>query len=190
MEAKPSAHWPTNSVVLHTVGGEYLLRATATDRLDRRATSDAISVQLDNTPPESRLAEPLEMAVIGGHVRLFAETTDSGSGVVGVRFEYARAADSWKELGATTNAPYAAMWDTTHLPDGAYQLRCLARDLTYTRRQGAPCRSSDRRGAHGVAGAQPGHEPLPVAPVATPLRPLVHPSIRPRLTAKGRAAAH
>ena len=69
------------------------------------------------------------MSVIGGHARVFAEVEDPGSGVVGVRFEYARAADAWTELGSTTAAPYAALWDTTSLPDGAYQQRATAKRI-------------------------------------------------------------
>ena len=107
--------------------GDYLLRAlVGAERT--QAASEAAEIHLDNTPPACRLVAPAKFAVLRGSVRLLGEAIDTGSGVAAVEFEYARAAGAWMLLGSTASMPFSLLWPTHHLPDGAYRLRCLARD--------------------------------------------------------------
>jgi hypothetical protein len=107
--------------------GDYLLRALAGAE-GAQAVSEPVEVHLDNAPPECKLVEPTQLAVLRGSVRLLAEASDAGSGVAAVEFRYARTAEVWTPLGSTASMPFGLLWQTHRLPDGHYRLRCLARD--------------------------------------------------------------
>jgi large repetitive protein len=99
--------------------GLYDLRAIATDVAGNTTTSALVTSRVDATPPSISL-DDLDPAV-HGIVGLSADSSDAGSGISSVFFEYSPAGnDDW------TTTP--AAWNTTTLDDGSYDLRAGAND--------------------------------------------------------------
>ncbi|HZQ04091.1 MAG TPA: Ig-like domain-containing protein, partial [Gaiellaceae bacterium] len=108
--------WDTTGVT----DGLYDLRVIATDNAGNQTTSAAVtSVRVDNTAPTATMTSP--GANVRGTITLGSTTSDSGSGVASVQYQYSTAgAGSWNNT--------AAAWNTTLLSDGLYDLRVIATD--------------------------------------------------------------
>jgi hypothetical protein len=104
--------------------GTYTLVATASDAEGNTAsTTNTFTVRNDFSPPTVNLTSPTSGAVIGGTVVVNATATDD-LGVSGVRFTLDGA-----PLGAEDiEAPYAVVWNTEPVTDGAHTLSAIARD--------------------------------------------------------------
>src|SRR5439155_24931300 len=87
--------WDTRSLP----DSPYLLRAVAADNAANLARSKPVAVRVDNTPPQAALLAPARGAVLTDAVRLFAEASDPGSGVGGVRFEHSRDGQQGSPIG-------------------------------------------------------------------------------------------
>ena len=92
---------------------------TATNNAGLTSGATSFTVTADGTAPNVTLDDP--GSAMSGVVSLSATTSDAGSGVGTVHFEYAPAGTgSWTTIPAT--------WDTTAVADGAYDLRAVATD--------------------------------------------------------------
>jgi hypothetical protein len=100
--------------------GFYDFRAVATDAAGNSTTSAAVTgIRVDNTPPSATMNDP--GANLGGTVGLTSTTSDGGSGINTVTYQYSQAGqNSW----VTT----PASWNTTLVGDGLYDLRVIATD--------------------------------------------------------------
>src|SRR5439155_27220049 len=99
------------------------LSAVARDAAGNTATSAAVSVTVDNSPPTVSISSPTSGASVPGTITVSASATDD-VGVVGVQFKV-----DGVNLGAeVTTAPYAVSWNTTTASNGAHSLTAVARD--------------------------------------------------------------
>ncbi|HWB57305.1 MAG TPA: Ig-like domain-containing protein [Gaiellaceae bacterium] len=90
-------------------------------------TPDSHAWTIDATPPGGGLADPGQY--LRGTVALSASPSDTGVGVQGVDFQVSPAdAGSWSSVDVDTTAPYGAVWDTTLVADGLYDLRAVVTD--------------------------------------------------------------
>ena len=108
--------------------GLYDLRAVAADAAGNQTTSSTVaSVGIDNTAPSATMNDPGNMS---GTVALDATSTDSGSGVSSVVFQYSPTTlGTWTTVGTDTTFPYGVNWDTTVIDDGRYDLRIVSTDV-------------------------------------------------------------
>src|SRR5207245_2118359 len=103
--------------------GSHTLTAVARDTAGNTATTAAVSVTVDNTPPTISLIAPVAGATVAGTVTISASATDN-VGVAWVQFKL-----DGRNLGArVTVAPYSLSWTTTTASDGAHTLTAVARD--------------------------------------------------------------
>ena len=108
--------------------GLYDLRAVAADAAGNQTTSSTVaSVRIDNTAPSATMTDPGNMS---GTVALQGTSTDSGSGVSSVVFQYSPTTQNiWTTVGTDTTSPYTVNWDTTAVNDGRYDLRIVSTDV-------------------------------------------------------------
>lgn len=85
-------------------------------------------IVIDNSAPTVGLTAPLEAAFVHGAVDVAANAADAHSGIATVLFQYKPAAGVWADIGADATAPFGVAWNTVPRPDGAYQLRAVARN--------------------------------------------------------------
>src|SRR5581483_2081356 len=109
--------------------GRYDLRAVATASDGGETASLPLTRRLvDNTAPHSVLTDP--GSPLRGKVTLEATAADSGSGIGSVTFQRSPAgAGTWATIATDTQPPYAALFDTTRVPNGSYDLRAVATDV-------------------------------------------------------------
>ncbi|MFL5962507.1 MAG: OmpL47-type beta-barrel domain-containing protein [Gaiellaceae bacterium] len=102
--------------------GAYDLRVTATDGGGNQS-SNIKAVTIDNTGPTGALTQPAANATVGGpSVALASTSTDSGTGVAGVTYQYrANGPGSFTDISGST-------WDATTVPSGNYDLRARITD--------------------------------------------------------------
>ena len=121
-----SSPWSVSWDSTAAANGPHTLTAVARDAAGNTTTSAAISVTVNNpdvTPPTVSITAPLDGAVVLLSVSVTASATDN-RGVTGVQFKLDGA-----NLGAEdTSAPYAIIWDTLTIPNGAHTLTAVARD--------------------------------------------------------------
>ena len=99
--------------------GLYDFRVFVTDVAGNTQTAVLTGRRVDNTTPSVTVTDP--GANLRGTVALLSTANDGGSGVASVTYEYAADGDShW----TTTSA----LWNTSQLDDGLYQLRAIAVD--------------------------------------------------------------
>jgi len=111
--------WDTTTVA----EGSYILTAVARDIAGETATSAAVTVTVDNTPPTVAITSPAHDATVRGTVTVAASASDN-TAVVGVRFLV-----NSEQIGVEdTTAPYEVVWDTTAVADGTHLLFAEARD--------------------------------------------------------------
>ncbi len=107
--------------------GSYDLRDTAEDSAGDPYVGNVITVTIGNMPPTVTLTNP--GTSLSGIVGLEA-TAASGSGIVAVRFQYARSGTGkWSTIGVATVTPYTVSFDTRSLQNGVYDLRAVATDI-------------------------------------------------------------
>ena len=111
--------WNTSTLA----DGNHSLTARAYDQVNRTTLSAAVTVILDNTPPDSvQLTSPMPGTYLRGTALLEATASDS----VGVsKVEFYRGAAL---LGTDTTAPYEVSWNTLGAADGAHTLTAKAFD--------------------------------------------------------------
>src|SRR5207244_88288 len=98
-------------------------------RAGNLTTSVLSGRRVDNTAPSVSMSNP--GANIRGIVALIADANDSGSGVGNIVFQYSNAGQNqWTTI--------SALWDTTTLADGIYDLRAIATDNAGNSRASAP----------------------------------------------------
>jgi len=111
--------WDTTLVA----NGPRTLTAVARDAAGNTATSAAVSVTVDNSPPTISISSPAPGATVAGTVTVSASATDNVS-VAWVQFKL-----DGRNLGArVTVAPYTLSWTTTTTTNGAHTLTAVARD--------------------------------------------------------------
>src|SRR5437773_1635963 len=103
--------------------GSHTLTVVARDAAGNTATSSAVTVTVDNSPPAVSITFPADGATVSSTISVRANASDN-VGVAGVQFELDGA-----NLGAEdTTAPYAVSWDTTTATNGSHTLTVVARD--------------------------------------------------------------
>jgi hypothetical protein len=109
--------------------GLYDLRAVATDRAARTATSVVAGVRVDNAGPTGVALTDPGTSITG--IKTFAGTaSDGGSGVASWTLQHSPANQGvWTDGCTDVASPYSCSLDTTLLGDGHYDLRVLATDL-------------------------------------------------------------
>src|SRR5437660_945341 len=101
----------------------HTLTAVARDTVGNTATSAAISVTVDNSPPTVSVSSPAPGTTVSGTI-LVSNAHSDHLAVVGVQFKL-----DGVNLGAeVTAAPYAISWDTTLVANGPHTLTAVARD--------------------------------------------------------------
>jgi len=116
--------WDTKTVV----NGSYTLSAVARDISGNSATSDPISVVVENqdtTPPTVSITSPQPNFVVSGTIPVTVAATDT-NGVAGVQFLI----DGVLVGSEITSAPYSMSLNTLSLNDGTHTVAARARDLT------------------------------------------------------------
>lgn len=112
--------WDT---VMNASDGVHILSAKAIDTSGNEASSSAISVTVDNTPPVVNLFSPVNGSLVSGVVTLQASAWDSVS-VNRVDFYVDGAI-----FGSSSISPYVVSWDTSALPAGStYTIQAKAYD--------------------------------------------------------------
>ncbi len=113
------ATWDTTG----TANGQYDVRVRVTDLAGNVTDSAPVaSVWVDNLAPSIALDPPASPA--SGSVLLTSTANDAHSGLDAIEYEYSAAgANDWR-----TTALTGALWDTTQLADGDYDLRARATD--------------------------------------------------------------
>ena len=108
--------------------GLYDLRAVATDNASNQSFSAVVaSRRIDNTAPAVTLTSP--GSPIRQTVTLNATSTDAGSGVAQVVFEYKLSSGStWTTIVSDATSPYSASFTTTGL-NNTYDLRATSTDV-------------------------------------------------------------
>ncbi|HEU4841732.1 MAG TPA: chitobiase/beta-hexosaminidase C-terminal domain-containing protein, partial [Ilumatobacteraceae bacterium] len=113
------ATWDTTA----TANGQYDVRVRVTDVAGNVTDSTPVtSVWVDNLAPTIALDPPADPA--SGAVLLNSTANDAHSGLDTIEYAYSAAgANDWR-----TTALTGALWDTTQLADGSYDLRARATD--------------------------------------------------------------
>lgn len=108
--------------------GLYDFRAVATDNSNNSLASTAVTGRLiDNTAPTAVLTNPGSPR--RGTVALTATSTDTGSGVASVAFQYKLSSGStWTTILTDTTTPYAASFNTAGL-NGTFDIRAVSTDI-------------------------------------------------------------
>ncbi len=110
--------------------GLYDLRVVATDVAGNVTNSAPVANRrVDNTPPSATMNDP--GANLSGTVTLTSVTSDGGSGIASVTYQYSQA-------GQNTWITTPASWDTTLVGDGLYDLRVIAVDQAGNSTTSAP----------------------------------------------------
>ena len=140
--------------------GSYDLRALASDGAGNVKVSATVqSRRVDNTVSSISLEDP--GAYLRGAVTLAANAS-SGSGVVALTIQRAPAGKStWTDVCRLTAAPYSCLFDTSLVPDGAYDFRAVmttgtnaqyvsatvaSRQIDNTETRGLDVQATDRTG--------------------------------------------
>jgi hypothetical protein len=84
-------------------------------------------ISIDNTSPTVSLTPP--GGTLSNDVILRAASSDEGSGIASVKFQYETANSSdWTTIGVISSPPYTQTFDTRSLTNGTYDLRAVATD--------------------------------------------------------------
>ena len=120
------AGWDTTGVA----DGLYDLRVVVTNNAGDSTTSAVVANRrVDNTAPSATMNDP--GANLSGTVALTSTTSDGGSGIDTLTYEYSPA-------GQNTWTTTPASWDTTLVGDDLYDLRVTATDLAGNSTTSAP----------------------------------------------------
>ena len=105
------------------LGNAHLLTAVAWDASGSSATSAAVPVTVDNTPPAVVIMNPAAGASVSSTVMVSANATDN-VGVAAVQFML----DGSELAPPVTAAPFLLPWNTALVADGPHTLGAIARD--------------------------------------------------------------
>ncbi len=114
-----SISWDTSG----SADGPVVLTARAYDPSGNAATSGAVSVTVDNTPPAVALVAPVDGATVSGSVTMSATASD-GLGVSKVEFFV-----DGVLAGSSYYAPYSTRWYSRGTPLGTHAVEVRATDL-------------------------------------------------------------
>jgi hypothetical protein len=115
--------WDTTGVA----DGLYDLRAVALDASGYSKNSVVGSRRVDNTNPSTTIGVPA--GPVTGSVTVSSTSTDAGSGVLSVAFEYRpTSGGSWSPICTDGSSPYSCGWNTAALADGDYDIRATTTD--------------------------------------------------------------
>ena len=112
----------------HSNDGAHTIDYYSVDNVGNTETVRHASVTIDTQPPSGAPVDP--GSTLRGTVSLSdASPTDPGAGVASVAFQYSpHGAGTWTTIGTATSAPWAALFDTTAVADGQYDLREVISD--------------------------------------------------------------
>jgi hypothetical protein len=115
-----------------TTGHCYRYREQASDNIGNAGTPTVSNVaKVDTTAPTGTLTAPAA-GTTGGNVSLTSTTAadTGGSGLASVTFQEApNGSTTYSDIATDTSSPYSAIWDTTTVANGAYNLRAVITDL-------------------------------------------------------------
>ncbi len=119
-----SISWNTTSAS----NASHTLTARARDAAGNTTTSAAVTVSVNNTPPDTTpptvsITSPSSGSTVSGTIAMTASAADN-VGVAGVQFKL----DGVNFGAADTSAPYSVSWDTTTASNGSHTLVAQARD--------------------------------------------------------------
>src|SRR5207249_3061438 len=103
--------------------GSHSVTAVARDDAGNSATSAAVSVTVDNSPPTVSISSPAPGASVAGTVTVSANASDN-VGVVGVQFKL----DGVNLSAARPSAQHTLSWNTTTASSGSHSVTAVARD--------------------------------------------------------------
>jgi hypothetical protein len=108
--------------------GLYDIRVTATDNAGNTATSPTLaSRRIDNTAPTATLTAPA--SPMQGTVAFSGTGSDGGSGVTSLKVQRSPTGQgAWTDVCSSATASLSCSYDTTTIPDGAYDFRMFATD--------------------------------------------------------------
>ena len=115
--------WTTTAVA----NGVYDLRAVATTGTTTYTSALIENVTVDNLAPTVTMQDP--GTPLRGTITASATAADADSGVAKVVVQYApTGSNTFKDICALTDLPYACRFDTTTVPGGSYSFRAVATD--------------------------------------------------------------
>ena len=103
-------------------GGAHKLTARAYDAAGNSATSAAVNVTVDSTPPTIKITSPTNGSTISNTVTVSATASDN-VGLARVVFYLDGA-----PLVAMAGSKFAFPWDTSKVPSGSHKLKAIATD--------------------------------------------------------------
>ncbi|GMQ60952.1 S8 family serine peptidase [Vallitalea maricola] len=119
-----SFNWNTNTVN----NGNYNLKAKAIDTSNNEATSNEITVTvdnvIDNTPPTCNITSPANGDDVNGTINI---TANAGDNIAVNKVEFY--VDNNK-IGEDTTSPYSFQWDTTTVSNASHTLKVKAIDTS------------------------------------------------------------
>ena len=89
-------------------------------------TANTFGTAADWVPPSVTLADP--GTTVRANVSLTAQASDAETGIRNVGIQILPPSGAWTTLCTVTTAPYSCVWNTSTVPDGAYNLRAVATD--------------------------------------------------------------
>src|SRR5947209_1213061 len=105
--------------------GSHTLTAVARDAAGNVATSAAVSVTVDNTPPTVSISSPNPGATVSGTIIIRTSNAHFDRvALAGVQFKL----DGVNLGPGVTAAPWTVSWDTTLVANGNHTLIAVARD--------------------------------------------------------------
>ena len=129
--------WNTTTVP----NGTYTLQSVATDAAGFTATSDPITVTVNNQPPPTTaVLVPSGGASLSGTKALLDASASSAVGIASVTFEVSGngLSNQVVAMGTPSLYGYLAQWNTTAVPNGTYTLQSVATDTVAATTTSAP----------------------------------------------------
>jgi hypothetical protein len=148
-----TCNWSTTGVA----DGMKDVRAVALDTAGYSRIALVTARRVDNTAPAVTMSDP--GSPLRGGVTLASTSSDTGSGVASVRYEYRTTpSGTWTTACTAASAPFSCSWATSGVTDGGYDLRATATDAAGNAATSAvvSSRTVDNTGPAGVSLTDPG----------------------------------
>jgi hypothetical protein len=94
------------------------------------STNKLFTITSDTTAPQVTLTSPTAGSTIGGASVTVSATSTDNAYVYGVQFYYASTTIGTLITATSSENTYSTVWDTTNIPNGAYQLYAVAQDAS------------------------------------------------------------